>query len=112
MVAPVTHSGIAHVLRKRRSLGHLGHRMANSDHLIGALVVTFSIMALAEVGRAIRFITVPFGIWPAVAPWRLSGATSPLAAWNGVISGVLVIGLAIPRGAIRNSYAGWNRFVV
>ncbi|MDQ2765366.1 MAG: NAD-dependent epimerase/dehydratase family protein [Pseudomonadota bacterium] len=89
-----------------------GGAMANSDHLIGALVVTFSLMALAEVGRAIRFINIPFGIWLIAAPWLLDGAASPLAAWNGVISGVLVVALAIPRGAIRNSYAGWNRFIV
>jgi uncharacterized membrane protein len=86
--------------------------MANSDHLIGALVVTFSIMALAEVGRAIRFINVPFGIWLIAAPWLLGGAAPPLAAWNGVICGVLVMALAIPRGEIRNSYAGWNRYIV
>lgn len=89
-----------------------GGAMANSDHLIGALVVTFSIMALAEVGRAIRFINIPFGIWLIAAPWLLSGAASPLAAWNGVISGVLLIALALPRGAIRDSYAGWDRYIV
>ncbi len=86
--------------------------MANSDHLVGLLVLTFSIMAWAEVGRAIRFINIPFGIWLMAAPWLLSGATSPLAAWNGVISGVLVVALAIPRGTIRDSYAGWNRYIV
>ncbi len=89
-----------------------GGAMANSDHLIGALVVTFSIIALAEVGRAIRVINIPFGIWMIAAPWLLSGATSPLAAWNGVISGLLLIVLAAPRGTIRNSYAGWNRYIV
>ena len=89
-----------------------GGAMANSDHLVGLLVVTFSIMALAEVGRAIRFINIPFGIWLIAAPWLLGGAASPLAAWNGVISGVLVVALAISRGAIKNSYAGWNRYIV
>lgn len=86
--------------------------LANSDHLVGLLIVTFAIMAWAEVARAIRFINIPFGIWLIAAPWLLSGATSPLAAWNGVISGVLVVALAIPRGAVRNSYAGWNRYIV
>jgi hypothetical protein len=86
--------------------------MANSDHLVGLLIVTFSIMAWAEVGRAIRFINIPFGIWLIAAPWLLSGAASPLAAWNGVISGVLVVALAIPRGAVKDAYAGWSRYIV
>lgn len=86
--------------------------MADSDHLIGALVVTISIMAYAEVGRAIRFINIPFGAWLIVAPWLLDGIASPLAIWNGIICGVLLIVLAIPRGAIKESYAGWDRYIV
>lgn len=86
--------------------------MADSDHLVGALVVTFSIIAFAEVGRAIRFINIPFGAWLIAAPWFLDGIVSPLAVWNGVISGALLIALAIPRGRIKDSYAGWDRYIV
>jgi nucleoside-diphosphate-sugar epimerase len=86
--------------------------MANSDHLVGLLVVTFSIMAWAEVGRAIRFINIPFGAWLIAAPWLLDGIASPLATWNGVISGVLLIVLALPRGRIKDSYASWDRYIV
>ena len=86
--------------------------MADSDHLIGALVVTFSIMAFAEVGRAVRFVNIPLGVWLIAAPWLLDGVDSPLAIWNGVISGALLIALAIPRGPVRNTYAGWDRYVV
>ena len=86
--------------------------MADSDHLVGLLVVTFSIMAWAEVGRAIRFINIPFGAWLIAAPWLLDGIASPLATWNGVICGAILIALAIPRGRIKDSYAGWDRYVV
>ncbi|MDA8255391.1 MAG: heavy metal-binding domain-containing protein [Betaproteobacteria bacterium] len=86
--------------------------MTNSDHMVGLLVVTFSIIALAEVGRAIRFINIPFGAWLIAAPWLLDGIVSPLAIWNGVICGVLLIVLAIPRGKIKESYAGWDRYIV
>ncbi len=86
--------------------------MANSDHLIGALVVTFAIMAFAEVGRAVRFLNIPCGAWLIVAPWLLDGVGSPLATWNGVICGVLLIVLALPRGPVKNSYAGWDRYIV
>ena len=95
----------------RITLGAFG-ATANSDHLIGALIVTFSIIAFAEVARAARFINIVFGIWLIAAPWLLAGIASPLAIWSGVISGVLLIALAMPRGRIENSYASWDRYVV
>ena len=86
--------------------------MANSDHLVGLLVGTFSLIALSEVGRATRFINILFGFWLIAAPWLLNGITSPLATWNGVICGVLLIAFAIPRGTVKNSYAGWDKYIV
>ena len=69
-------------------------------------------IAIAEVGRAVRFIIIALGAWLILAPWLLDGIGSPLAAWNGAISGILLIALAIPRGRIKNPYAGWSRYVV
>lgn len=88
-----------------------GGSMADSDHLIGALVITFSIIAMAEVGRQTRFINVPFGAWLVAAPWLLDGVSSGLASWNSVLCGLLLIGLSFPKGKIKHSYAGWNRYV-
>ena len=85
--------------------------MANSDHLVGALVVTFSIMAFAEVARGVRLINIAFGAWLVLAPWLLSGAGSSLATWNSVLLGLLLIAFAIPRGPIKNSYGGWDGYV-
>ncbi|MGQ0751249.1 MAG: SPW repeat domain-containing protein [Betaproteobacteria bacterium] len=86
--------------------------MANSDHLVGALVVTFAIVACAEVARSVRFVNILFGLWLIAAPWLLEGAGSALSVWNGMICGTLLIALALPLGTIRNSYAGWNRCII
>ena len=86
--------------------------MANSDHLVGALIVTTSIIAMAEVGRALRLINILFGIWLIAAPWFLSGHHSDLALLNSIFIGLLIIVLALPKGRIRNSYAGWDRYIV
>jgi len=94
----------------RLSFGTSG-QMANSDHLIGALVVTFSIIAFAEVARPLRFINIAFGLWLIAAPWLLTGNTTTFADWSGMAGGALLIALALPRGRIANSYAGWDRFV-
>jgi len=39
----------------RLTYGNTGS-MTNSDHLVGLLIVTFAIIAFAEVGRAVRFL--------------------------------------------------------
>ena len=86
--------------------------MADSDHLVGALVVTTAVISMAEVGRPLRFINVLFGTWLVLAPWFLDGA-SPLASWTGAVVGIAIIGLSLPRGTrSREHYAGWDRFVV
>ena len=95
----------------RLTFGSTGN-MTNSDHLVGLLVVTFSIIAFAEVTRSVRFLNVPAGLWLIAAPWLLDGSASPLASWSSVIAGLLIVGFAIPRGSIRNSYGGWNVYVV
>ena len=101
----------AWLMFSRVTVGNTGS-MANNDHLIGALVVTFSIIAFSEVARSVRWINIPFGVWLIFSPWLLAGAGSSLSIWNGVISGLLLVVLAIPRGSIKESYAGWNRFIV
>lgn len=86
--------------------------MANSDHLVGALIVTFSMSAFAEVGRSIRFLNIPLGIWLIIAPWVLEGANNPLAVTASILCGIGLIALSLPRGKILDSYGTWDRFIV
>ena len=83
---------------------------AHSDHIVGALVVTVAIIALADVGRAARFINVAFGAWFIAAPWLLNGATTT-AAWNDVAVGIALILLSLRRGPVRERYGTWQRFI-
>ncbi|HEX2140004.1 MAG TPA: vitamin K epoxide reductase family protein [Woeseiaceae bacterium] len=85
--------------------------LASSDHIIGALVITVSVTALAEMARPLRFLNVLFGLALIGAPWLLDGG-SLLADWAGVLAGLALIALAIPRGTIANNYGTWNRFLV
>ncbi|KKN97510.1 hypothetical protein LCGC14_0156290 [marine sediment metagenome] len=84
--------------------------MANSDHLMGSLLITVSVLAMAEVARPLRMLNIPIGLWLLVAPWLLSGGaiTADVAS---MIVGLLVIGLSLPRGPIRHRYAGWNQLL-
>lgn len=86
--------------------------MADSDHLVGALIITFAVMAMAEVGRALRFVNVAFGAWLILAPWVLAGA-SMVASIASVVIGIAVIALSLPRGKRSGEhYGSWDRFVV
>lgn len=86
--------------------------LADSDHLVGALVFTVAVMAMAEVGRALRFINVLFGIWLVAVPWLLAGGGA-VAGGAGVAAGLILIALSLPRGPrSREHYGSWDRFVV
>src|SRR5439155_21996630 len=75
------------------SRGHI----ADSDHLVGALVATVAVIAWAEVVRALRFVNVLFGVWLIAAPWLLGGTTTG-TIWNDVLVGAALIMLSLPRG--------------
>lgn len=86
--------------------------LADSDHLVGALVITVAVIAMAEVGRALRFVNVAFGLWLIAAPWLLSGGGA-VASWTGVVVGVVVVMLSLPCGRLsKEHYGGWDRYVV
>jgi nucleoside-diphosphate-sugar epimerase len=84
--------------------------MANSDHLVGSLVIVIAVSAWAEVARALRYLIVPFGAWLVAAPWLLEGANAPASAAS-MAAGLALIALSLPRGAIRNRYGAWDRLI-
>ncbi len=92
------------------ALGVTG-RAADSDHLAGALVVTWAVIAFGEIGRPVRFVNVLMGLWLVAAPWLLAGDTAA-SRWNDVIVGGALIVLSLRRGRIDERFGGWNRYLV
>jgi uncharacterized membrane protein len=84
---------------------------ADSGHLAGALVVTWTVIAFGQVARPARLLNVPTGIWIALAPWLLTGATDA-SRWADLVLGLLLIALSIPRGRIDERFGSWNRYLV
>ena len=86
--------------------------LANTHHVIGALVITVSIIATAEVARALRFVNLGLAVWLAASPW-LAPESSTAAIVVSLTAAALIAGLSLPRGRrSREHYAGWDRFVV
>ncbi|HEY7772519.1 MAG TPA: vitamin K epoxide reductase family protein [Marinagarivorans sp.] len=93
----------------RLTLGSEGN-MANADHLIGALVLTLTITASAEVMRPIRFLNIFLGMALLITPFIFPASIVAIAA--SLVCGALLIGCSIPRGHIKNTYGLWGRYVV
>ena len=104
--------GIGVLLMFTRLIFDTTGSMANSDHIVGALVITVAIIATAEVARALRFINAAFGAWLVAAPFLLEG-DSGTAMFASIIVGLALIGLSLPRGKrSKEHYAGWDKYVV
>jgi nucleoside-diphosphate-sugar epimerase len=83
---------------------------ADNDHVIGSLVITLSIMALAEVARPLRLVNAAFGAWLVLTAWIFEGYPHSGTAF-AFIAGLLLIALSLPRGAIESHYGAWDRFI-
>ena len=64
------------------------------------------------VARGVRFINIASGAWVISGRGLLDGQATRLAAWNRVLGGALLNTLALPRGRIRDSDGGRDRYVV
>ena len=97
------------LLFTRITLGAEGG-MANSDHLIGSLVLTVTSLAAAEVARPLRFLNILLGTALFATPFIFgAGMTATIA---NIACGVALIALSIRRGPIRERYGAWTRLIV
>ena len=87
-----------------------GGRAADSDHLFGALIITFAVIAMGEVGRPLRLLNVLFGAWLIIAPFVLAGHSEG-GRWSDIGTGLLVIALSLRRGPVREHYGTWDRWI-
>lgn len=90
-------------------LGSTG-AMADSDHLVGAIVVVIAVIALAEAGRPVRFLNLLCAAWLVSGPWLLDGG-STTAKVNTALAGVLIALFSLPLGKIRDGYGSYDRWV-
>lgn len=83
--------------------------MADSDHLIGALVLTITITAFAEMMRPVRFLNVLFGLALCITPFVFGVGWLPTL--SSVMCGIGLMALSIRKGDIQNHYGRWGRYI-
>ena len=93
----------------RLTLGAEGN-MAHADHLIGALIVTNTVIAFAETARAMRFINILFGFALLITPTVFPASGLQIAA--SFVAGLALIALSLNRGTIKNRYGGFSKYII
>ncbi|MUP47075.1 vitamin K epoxide reductase family protein [Gramella sp. BOM4] len=83
---------------------------ADVFHLGGSLVVVTSVIAMGEIVRLGRYFNILLGTGLAVIPWFLESGTIGLNI-TGLILGICIAALAIPRGPVFERYGLWDKYV-
>ncbi|MCB0324938.1 MAG: hypothetical protein KDD69_15250, partial [Bdellovibrionales bacterium] len=83
---------------------------ADLAHLGGALILTVSVISMAEVLRLCRIINILLAIAVATCPWFLQGSPVGFQLFTSAV-GSSVLLLSIPRGVVTETYGSWDRFV-
>ncbi len=84
---------------------------ADSNFIVGALIITVTVIVMAEIVRTGRFLNVLLGIWVIASPWLLTGGATTTKPVN-ITVGILLILLSIPRGIVKEKYGDWDRLIV
>lgn len=86
--------------------------IANTHHVIGALVITVAVIATAEVARALRLLNLPLAAWLLAAPW-LTDNPSAVDLAVSAIAALAIAALSLPRGRrSKEHYASWDPYVL
>ncbi|MDX5437727.1 MAG: SPW repeat protein, partial [Pontibacter sp.] len=92
-------------------LGYPTGTITDNGNIVGALVVTFAVIAMSEVLRPVRFIFILFGAWLIAAPWVL-GTDNTAVMWNSIASGAALILLSFPKGKVEDKRGSFDKYIV
>lgn len=86
-----------------------------NDYIVGPLVVSFAVVAMAETTRSLRWVNVALGMWLFLAPLFLRYDLT--VAIHSVLLGILIAGLSVVRAPIRERVGGgwavlWSPFLL
>lgn len=83
---------------------------AHHEQIIGALIVTFSVIAIGEVSRSVRFLNMVLGLW-IIAAGGFFFVDSSMSLNNGIV-GTLAILLNLRRGAVKERHGSWDKLII
>lgn len=84
---------------------------ANLNHLGGALVIVFAVVAMAEVLRSFRYFNLLIGLALAVMPWLIEDGNMAHTI-SSSLAGIFIIVLSFSKGKIKEKYGLWDKYIV
>lgn len=84
--------------------------MANAHHLVGALVITVSVTALAEIARPLRYLNVFLALGLMICALVLESTLVVTVAT--LIAAAIIMVASFPRGPVNGEYGSWSRLIV
>lgn len=91
------------------SLGSDGG-VANVNHVVGSLALTFAVIALAETGRPARYVNVVLGVILIGSLVFVEARGAEIA--SAIVSGIALIVLALPKGRITRRWGLYQKLIV
>jgi hypothetical protein len=88
-----------------------GKAAADVAQFGGLLAVTFSVIAMGEPLRALRFANIVVGLVVAILTWTIGDASVAAKLLVTVLTTVIAL-LSVRRGPKKERYGLWDRFVV
>lgn len=79
--------------------------IADNAHIVGPLVASFSIIAIWECTRNVRWLVMPLAVWLFAAPLVI-GYNNDLALMNDYCSGILLILLCLVNPQREHRFGG------
>jgi hypothetical protein len=86
-------------------------RAANGHYVLGALVITFAVIAWGEIMRTVRWLVMALGTGAVILPWLTGNAVSALI-YNDVGAGIALMALSYPKGRIEERFGAFDRWIV
>ena len=84
---------------------------ANLNHLGGALVIVFAVVAMAEVLRSFRYFNILLGLALAVMPCLIEDSNMTITI-SSSLAGFIIMALSFSKEKIKEKYGLWDKYVV
>jgi hypothetical protein len=79
--------------------------ISNNGHIIGPLIVSFSIISFSECTRNARWLNLPLAMWLLFSPWILAYDNWTAFASDYAV-GILILFLSIVKQERKKSFGG------
>lgn len=81
---------------------------SNLIYFSTALMLTFSIIAISEIARPVRFLNLVLGLILAIGIWWLEGIATE-ARWIVILTSFSIIVLSLPKGKFKHHFGSYDK---